>query len=140
MHAREFEAMVLTDFSEFFSRIALVQAQIIDPENAGLAFRIGLGSAVGCCRKLVFKEWRDREHVQLFTFGKCYQPQLAEVFFHALGGGPVNFDERGLRCPRSSSFIDQLSSRFLAVFFCRFAEKEFLTLDLAFPFGARFRQ
>ena len=61
MHARELEAMVLTNFSDFFIRLAHIQAQVIDPENAGLAFRIRLGRAVGGCRKLVFEERRDRE-------------------------------------------------------------------------------
>ena len=109
MHARELEAMVLTDFSDFFSRIALVQAQIIDPENAGLAFRIRFGCAVGRCRKLVLEERRHSEHLQLFRLRKCDQVEIAQGFFHPRGGCTVNFDERGLGCPRSSSFIDQIT-------------------------------
>lgn len=109
VHARQLEAMVLTDFSEFFSRVAHIQAQIINPENAGLAFGIRLGCAVGRCRKLVLEERRHREHPQLFALRKCYQVEIAQGFFHPCGGFTVNFDERGLGCPRGSGFVNQIT-------------------------------
>ena len=111
MHGGEFEAEVLPDLGQFFFRVRLFEAQVVDPKNPGLRARERAGRIVGGCRKLVPQKRRDRQDFERFALRQGDEVCIREPVFDQPGRAPVKLQQRARRRPVGGRFLDQFARR-----------------------------